>query len=67
MPGASLSLASCPRQALSSFREVHAPPLTRGVSDGTPLLASVSPPLPLRVRSPGDLDMNSVLQSRQER
>ena len=32
-----------------------------------PLLASVSPPLPLRVRSPGDLDMNSVLQSRQER
>ena len=44
VPGASLSLASCPRQALLSIREVHAAPLTRQVSDGTPLQASVDFP-----------------------
>ena len=44
MPRASLSLASCPRQALLSLQEVHAAPLTCRVSDSTPLQASVGFP-----------------------
>lgn len=44
MTGASLSLASCPRQALLSIQEVHAAPLTCRVSDSTPLQASVGFP-----------------------